>query len=161
MLNDPQHEYTYFYKALFSYIAAQVIFTWIGRSLILRRVRRQLENGVVRFNTLLAGNNSVAYQTYKDTKAGLGTAGYHYTGFIAARQETNGISTHLPQYGSFDDLEKVIQEHRIVQHGVPVTRRKPETAGSVRHAEDFHERSDDQRHRRNDHREPGDDARAR
>jgi exopolysaccharide biosynthesis polyprenyl glycosylphosphotransferase len=113
VLNDPQHNYTYFYKALFAYIVAQTLFTWIGRNNILRRIHRQLKNGTIRFNTLLAGNNAIAYKIYKDTKNGLGLAGYHYTGFIAACHEVNGISTYLPQYGCFDDLEKVIQEHQI------------------------------------------------
>lgn len=113
VINDPQRQYTYFYKALFTYIGTQILFTWIGRNIILRRVRRQLHTGAVQFNTLLAGNNSVAYKIYKSTKKGLATAGYHYTGFIAACHETNGISTYLPQYGCFDDLEKVIDEHQI------------------------------------------------
>jgi exopolysaccharide biosynthesis polyprenyl glycosylphosphotransferase len=113
VLNDPQREYTYFYKALFTYMAAQTVFTWIGRNIILHTVRRQLENGSVQFNTLLAGNNSIAAKIYKDTKSGLRTAGYHYTGFIAAAQEANGVSTYLPQFGCFGDLEKVIDEHNI------------------------------------------------
>lgn len=113
VINDPQHKYTYFYKALFTYIAAQLFFTGLGRSLLLGSVRKQLEKGYVQFNTLLVGGNSVATKIYNDTKTGLRLAGYHYTGFVAAAPEPNGISAHLPQYGYVKDLEKVIREQRV------------------------------------------------
>lgn len=113
MINDPQHKYTYFYKALFTYIWAQLFFTWLGRSLLLSSVHRQLRKGLVKFNTLLVGGNSVATKIYKDTKAGLKLAGYHYTGFIAAAPEPNGISAYLPQFGYVADLERVIREKQV------------------------------------------------
>jgi exopolysaccharide biosynthesis polyprenyl glycosylphosphotransferase len=113
VINDPQHKYTYFYKALFTYIFAQTFFTWIGRNFLLNRVHHQLVKGAIQFNTLLVGNNGVASKIYHDTKAGLRLAGYHYTGFVAAGQNTNGICTYLPQYGSFGDMQKVIREQQI------------------------------------------------
>lgn len=113
VLNDPQHEYTYFYKALFTYIWAQLFFTWIGRSIVLGRVRRQLAEGSVQFNTLLVGGNSVATRIYTETKTGLGLAGYHYTGFVSATPEVNGVGVHLPQYGSIADIERVVREKKV------------------------------------------------
>lgn len=113
VINDPQHKYTYFYKALFSYMAAQFLFTWIGRSILLKKVKKQLENGTIKFNTLLAGNNGVATKIYNETRAGLRLAGYHYKGFVAATEEANGVSQYLPQYGCLADMEKVINEHDI------------------------------------------------
>lgn len=113
VINDPQHKYTYFYKAIFTYIAAQLFFTWLGRNIILNKVHRQLANGRVQFNTLLVGGNSVASKIYNDTRAGLKTAGYHYTGFVTATAETNGISNYLPQFGCITDLEKVIREQHV------------------------------------------------
>ena len=113
MINDPQHKYTYFYKALFTYIWVQLFFTWLGRSLLLSSVHRQLKKGIVKFNTLLVGGNAVATKIYNDTKAGLKLAGYHYTGFIAAAPEPNGISAYLPQYGYVADLERVIREKQV------------------------------------------------
>ncbi|WP_276481214.1 sugar transferase [Paraflavitalea pollutisoli] len=113
VINDPQHKYTYFYKALFTYIWAQLFFTWIGRSFILSKVRRQLYEGSVQFNALLVGGNSLATKIYTDTKNGLRLAGYHYTGFVAAPSEVNGISAHLPQYGHIADIGSVVRDQQV------------------------------------------------
>lgn len=113
VINDPQTQYTYYYKALLVYIAAQLIFTWIGRSILLDMVRRQLNNGYVRFNTLLVGGNSVAEKIYRDTREGLQNAGYHYTGYIAAGHDGNGISQHLAKRGTLQDMEQVIKDQDI------------------------------------------------
>jgi polysaccharide biosynthesis protein PslA len=113
VINDPQKQYTYYYKALLIYMAAQLLFTWTGRSLLLEMVRKQLTKGLVRFNTLLIGGNSVAEKIYFDTREGLRTAGYHYTGFICAGTEPNGIKQHISWYGMLKDMEKVIEEQEI------------------------------------------------
>ncbi len=33
VINDPQKQYTYYYKALLCYVAAQMFFTWLARNL--------------------------------------------------------------------------------------------------------------------------------
>jgi exopolysaccharide biosynthesis polyprenyl glycosylphosphotransferase len=112
VINDPQKDYTYYYKALSVYIVAQLVFTWLGRSILLNKVKKQLLQGHLRFNTLLVGGNSMAEQIFLDTRDGLRTAGYHYTGFISAG-EPNGISKHIPWHGWLHDMEKVIDERAI------------------------------------------------
>ncbi len=112
VINDPQKQYTYYYKALSCYVAAQLFFTWIGRNFLLNRVKKQLVQGAMRFNTLLIGGTSIAERIFLDTRDGLRTAGYHYTGFISAG-EPNGISHHIPWHGWLRDMEKVIHERNI------------------------------------------------
>ena len=113
VINDPHPGYTYYYKTLFSFFIAQFFFTWLGRSVILTMVRKQLQKGSVRFNTLLVGANSIASKIFKETKTGLRSGGYHYTGFIANDHHTNGIAEHLPNYGHLRDVERVIDEKNI------------------------------------------------
>lgn len=112
VINDPQTQYTYYYKALSGYTAAQLLFTWLGRNFLLNKVKKQLLQGRLRFNTLLVGGNSIAERIFFDTRDGLRTAGYHYTGFISAG-EPNGISRHIPWHGWLRDMEKVIHERSI------------------------------------------------
>jgi exopolysaccharide biosynthesis polyprenyl glycosylphosphotransferase len=112
VINDPQTQYTYYYKALSCYAAAQLLFTWLGRNFLLNKVKKQLLQGDLRFNTLLVGGNSIAERIFLDTRDGLRTAGYHYTGFISAG-EPNGISHHIPWHGWLRDMEKVIHERSI------------------------------------------------
>ena len=112
VINDPQTQYTYYYKALLSYVTAQMVFTWLGRVVLLNMVKKQLLKGQLRFNTLLIGGNSIAEKIYLDTRDGLRTAGYHYTGFISAG-EPNGITNHIPWHGWLKDMEKVIAERNV------------------------------------------------
>lgn len=112
VINDPQTQYTYYYKALSGYIAAQAIFTWLGRVIILNKVKKQLHQGHLRFNTLLVGGNNIAEKIYLETRDGLRTAGYHYSGFISAG-EPNGIADHIPWHGWLQDMEKVVHERNI------------------------------------------------
>jgi exopolysaccharide biosynthesis polyprenyl glycosylphosphotransferase len=90
-----------------------MFFTWTGRSLVLDAVKNQLVKGTVRFNTLLIGGKSIAEKIYFDTREGLRTAGYHYTGFLCAEAQPNGISHHLPCHGWLPEMEKVIDEQHI------------------------------------------------
>jgi polysaccharide biosynthesis protein PslA len=112
VINDPQKDYTYYYKALSCYIVAHLVFTWLGRSFLLNMVKKQLVQGHLRFNTLLVGGNGMAERIFLDTRDGLRSAGYHYTGFISAG-EPNGIGYHLPWHGRLHEMEKVIDEGAI------------------------------------------------
>jgi polysaccharide biosynthesis protein PslA len=113
VINDPSPGYTYYYKTFFSFLIAQFFFTWLGRSIILTIIKKQLDKGFVRFNTLLVGGNPVASKIFKETKAGLRSGGYHYTGFIANDDNTNGIAEELENYGDLEDIEKVVDEKNI------------------------------------------------
>ncbi len=112
VINDPQKQYTYYYKSLFCFVVVQFLFTWVGRSLILTTVSRQLATGKVVFNTLLAGSNKTALNIFLETKEGLRRSGFHYAGFINGA-ETNGIAEHLPKLGSLPELSQIIDKHDI------------------------------------------------
>lgn len=113
VINDPQNQYTYYYKAFFTYLAAQFVFTWLGRWFILSRANKQLQSGKIKFNTLLIGNNSFAGKIFEDTRAGLQTAGFHYAGFVTTNGHSNGIADKIPELGNLQSLETIIKEHNI------------------------------------------------
>ncbi|RYG05661.1 MAG: sugar transferase [Chitinophagaceae bacterium] len=113
VINDPQTEYTYYYKSLFSYVSAQLVFTWTGRMVILTIRSRQLKKGRVRFNTLLVGSDTLATGIYNDTKKGLATNGFHYTGFVKGKEPMNGVAEFLPELGTLDQLSMVVDKNKI------------------------------------------------
>ena len=76
-------------------------------------MKHQLDNGLVRFNTLLVGNNRVATKIYENTIAGLKHAGYHYTGYLSVNNEKNGLYQYLPLFGDLNTLEKTVTEKNI------------------------------------------------
>lgn len=107
VINDPQHQYTYYYKAFFAYLGAQILFSWFFRWITLRRVKKQIDSGAVKFNTLLAGGNGQAVRIYQETRTGLQVSGFHYIGYLSRPEQSAAIP--IPRLGSFDDLEQCIE----------------------------------------------------
>jgi polysaccharide biosynthesis protein PslA len=115
VINDPQTDYRYYYKAFFTFLSSQFIFTLVGRWLILDLVKTQLESGIIHFNSLLVGGDSIAVQTYTETYKGLAHMGYHYCGYVS-----NGSPRQIPvppwdltRLGLVADLETIIDTHQI------------------------------------------------
>lgn len=113
VINDPHQTYTYYYYSFFGFLLMQFFFTWLGRWLILYFVNRQRRKGTIRFNTLLAGNDSLAARIYHETKDGLRLAGYHYTGYVYSREYGEELNGLLPCFGSLDNLERVLEKENI------------------------------------------------
>ncbi len=113
VINDPQTDYRYYYKAFFTFLAAQFLLTLLGRWIILTAVRTQVEKGRIKFNTLLIGANGIAAKTYVETQKGLRAAGYRYSGYVYPEYNGRNPISDLPALGSVADLEKTIDMHRI------------------------------------------------
>ena len=112
VINDPQTDYRYYYKAYFTFLAAGFSFTILGRWMLLRIAKNQLEKGKVKFNTLLVGSSPAASRTYRETNKGLLSVGYHYTGYIS-NENGNGLSKQLKQLGKIEEMEAVIDNNQI------------------------------------------------
>ena len=111
---DPKNGYTYFYYAFFTLLGIHFFLTFIGRWLILRKVKRQLLNGDVFFNTLMIGSQENAIHIYRETELSLRDGGYRYTGFVTPDQNgKNGINKLLPKLGEIEEIEIIIDKYSI------------------------------------------------
>ena len=114
VINDPVKDYHYFYQTYFIFLFSHFFLTLTGRIIILNLVRLQVSRGTVVFNTLLVGSDAVATKIYKDSKDGLSSAGYRYTGYVSnPNQQNNGIARYLPQLGDQAGIEQIIDQHDI------------------------------------------------
>jgi exopolysaccharide biosynthesis polyprenyl glycosylphosphotransferase len=114
VINDPVKDYHYFYKTYFIYLVAQFVLTLSGRLLLLSVVRTQVSRGKVVFNALLVGCDDVATKVYKESREGLRSSGYYYSGYVSNNnQHNNGIARFLPQLGDSKDIERTIDRHDI------------------------------------------------
>ena len=114
VINDPQTDYRYYYKAFFTFLGTQLILTLLGRWMLLNLVRGQLDRGKVRFNTLLIGSPGLSSKIFDETHKALRLTGYHYTGYLS--DESTGKNTmerQLPLLGAIDDMEKTIDKNEI------------------------------------------------
>ena len=112
VINDPEKDYTYFYKTYFIFIAITFFLTFLGRWVLLNMAKRQMRSNVVQFNTLLIGSGDLAARTYKDTIYGLNDIGHHYIGYLQ-HGIADSMNRLLKKFGTLEDLEKVIDESKI------------------------------------------------
>ncbi len=111
---DPKNGYTYFYFAFFTLLGIHFFLTFIGRWLILRKVKRQLLGGNVFFNTLMIGSQENAIRIFRETELNLRDGGYRYTGYVTHDiNGKNGISKLLPKLGEIDEIESIIDKEDI------------------------------------------------
>ncbi|MEO7922368.1 MAG: sugar transferase [Chitinophagaceae bacterium] len=118
LLDDAKKGYSYYYIAFLCLFGFHFIFTFFGRWLLLNKVKSQLLNGNVFFNTLMVGSQENAIRIYKETERSLHDGGYRYAGFVTPdpdsyRDAKNGIHRLIPKLGSVDDLERIIDANNI------------------------------------------------
>ena len=114
IINDINKDYTYYYQSFFIYLLIQFLLTSIGRILVLRRIKKNINRGEFVYNTLIIGGNQQAIAIYKDINDNEVKLGYTFKGFVYADNSgSNGMSAFLPKLGSINELEKIIDEHSI------------------------------------------------
>lgn len=116
ILNDLKtlnKDYNYYYAAFFSLLAIHFLLTIIGRLIIINQARRQLISGTVSFNTLLIGGNGTALRIYNETVKSFRKDGFHYKGYISAKENGKYVDEMLPLLGTLDQLEDAIDNHSV------------------------------------------------
>jgi exopolysaccharide biosynthesis polyprenyl glycosylphosphotransferase len=127
VLNDIKNNYTYYYLAFFCLLGIHFTLTFLGRLIFLNLAKKQLVNGSVRFNTLVIGNSDYANRIFRDTEKNLRSDGYYYTGYVTpSANGKNGLTKALPELGSIESLESIIDNNNI--HQVVLAMEKSEHA---------------------------------
>lgn len=114
ILDDVRDNYSYYYLAFLFLFAVHFTFTFLGRWILLNKVKRQLLQGKVYFNTLMVGSHDTAVRILKETERNLKDGGYRFAGFVTPDQNgKNGIQKLTPKLGTIDDLETIIEANNI------------------------------------------------
>jgi polysaccharide biosynthesis protein PslA len=114
ILDDAKNDYKYYYRAFVCLLLVHFLLTFIGRLMLLNKVKQQLLDGKVFFNTLMIGSQDNASRILKETERNLHDGGYRYTGFITPNP--NGqtrLHELLPELGNMHELEQVIDHNQI------------------------------------------------
>lgn len=116
LLDDVKDNYYYYYVAFLGLFLTHLCFIFFGRWLLLNKVKKQLLSGQVYFNTLMVGSQYNALKIFRETGKSLLDGGYHYVGFVSPNHiSTDNIQKLIPKLGTIDELEQIIDEHKIVQ----------------------------------------------
>jgi exopolysaccharide biosynthesis polyprenyl glycosylphosphotransferase len=114
LLDDVENDYSYYYLAFLCLFGLHFIFTFLGRWLLLRKMKQQLLQGKVHFNTLMVGSQDNALRIYKETEKSLHDGGYRYAGFVTPDDNSkNGIHKLIPKLGTIEKLESIIDTNDI------------------------------------------------
>ena len=113
VINDPQTDYRYYYKAYFTFLIMHFLITWAGRWILLSLAKIQIRKGKIVFNSLLLGSGPVGVKTYEETRSGLLANGYQYTGYIQPNSSGDKMNIPLPCLGNAVQLENLIDQENI------------------------------------------------
>ena len=117
ILDDVQDDYSYYYVAFLFLFAIHFVFTFLGRWFVLSKVKRQILEGKVYFNTLMVGSQDNAIRIFKETERNLHDGGYRYLGYVSPysdqRDGKNGIQKLIPKLGGINELESIIDRSHI------------------------------------------------
>lgn len=114
LLDDAKNNYSYYYAAFLLLFSLHFIITFTGRWGILNKVKKQLLEGKVSFNTLLVGGPETAARIFRETEKNLHDSGYRYTGLATTTNEgKNGFHKFLPKLGTQQELETIIDQYNI------------------------------------------------
>ena len=113
VINDPQTDYRYYYKAYFIFLFMHFGITWAGRWLLLSLAKMQIRKGKMVFNSLLIGSGTIGVKTYEDTVSGLRANGYQYTGYVQPDSSPGEMNIVLPCLGNTDRLEEIVDSQNI------------------------------------------------
>lgn len=113
-LNDNSADNAYYYKSFFVYLLIQFLCTSLGRIIVMRGIKNEINKGRFGYNTLMIGGNQQAVNIYQDILDNEVKLGYTFKGFVYADDSANnGMSHYLPRLGSIDQLEEIIDKHQI------------------------------------------------
>jgi polysaccharide biosynthesis protein PslA len=118
ILNDVPLEdqyYTYFYKVIAFYFCVHTLLVFTIRLILLGITKKQLQQGIVSFPTIIIGNNAAALKLVKEEHNQLIAFGFKLIGYINYKPKQNGLSKVLPELGLFSDIDEVIEHHKIKQ----------------------------------------------
>jgi len=113
VINDPQTDYRYYYKAYFIFLFTHFGITWAGRWLLLSLAKMQIRKGKIVFKSLLVGSGTIGVKTFEDTITGLRANGYQYTGYVQPNSAPDNMNIALPCLGNTDRLEEIVDRQNI------------------------------------------------
>lgn len=116
LLDDIQDglDFRYYYKGFFYLLLLQMGFIFLGRSIILQAVKKQIAQGFAGFNILLIGNHNAMQKAFRDIKKDTEITGWHVAGYVELNNvHARPVTKWMNKLGHLNELENLIGEHCI------------------------------------------------
>jgi len=103
----------YYYKGFIALFTLQFFLVFLGRALILTRVKKQIHSGKAGFNILMIGSSEMIRNAYHYLPELQPIIGWHLSGYLLAPEEKS-IKNFAPKFlGNFSQLDHIIDEQGI------------------------------------------------
>lgn len=130
LLDDVENDYRYYYSAFASLFVLNFLLCFSGRLIILGRVKKQIVERIVRFKGIIVGDYDHALRIFREAEKKLEVEGYYVIGYVSLSPEKN-MQRALPCLGHIDDLEKIIDEHRLSLVVLAIDKNQPLLATAI------------------------------
>ncbi len=114
ILDDVINSYRNYYLLFGVLFSLQFFLTLTFRLILTSDTLRKIRSRKLGFNTLIIGSNMQAVETYKELEAQKQSYGNRILGFVSVHtKEHYQLSDYIPLLGSWKNLEKIIDNHKI------------------------------------------------
>ncbi|MBO7227682.1 MAG: sugar transferase [Bacteroidales bacterium] len=137
LLDDNINSYRYYYFSFLVLFILHFSLTYICRLIITSRTVHRVHARKIGFNTLLIGSKDNAYKIYKEIDNQETYSGNFFVGFVTVNGTVNEeLKTVMPNLGSFNDLNRIIEEQKIEEVIIAVEDYEHEKISAIIHSLD-------------------------
>ncbi len=114
ILDDYILQYKFYYLSFFALFSFQFVLTYIPRLILTSHTHKQIQKGVIGFNTLMIGSWKNAYKYYTLLNRKPKLSGNNFLGFINVQKQIYSKLHHeIPHLGGLKELIDLIELHKI------------------------------------------------
>jgi exopolysaccharide biosynthesis polyprenyl glycosylphosphotransferase len=132
ILDDAINTYRAYYLSFITLFTLHFFFTYLFRLTLTTITVRKIHKGIIGFNTVIVGGNDNALKIYKDITNQEISAGNKFIGFVNAfNKDEYKLSKYLPHLGTYKDLNKIINKHKVEEVIIAIERSETETIDRI------------------------------
>ena len=125
LIYDAIGDYNIYYKEFFALLLTQTTITFGIRLFFLKKVKTQLSNGSVFFNTLIVGNGNNSTALYHTIITNKEKTGFRVTGFVNTNGNTgSALPPTISNFGKADDIAGIITQQHIEEVIIAVEKKE-------------------------------------
>lgn len=114
LLDDYISDYRDYYQIFFLLFFGQFLLTVLFRIIILTRAKRQLQKGVVAYNTIIIGSDLRASSIHQEITHYKKSLGYAFVGYVEANgHHGSDLDKFMPCLGNLSQLNDIINARNI------------------------------------------------
>lgn len=114
LLDDYVKGYRDYYQVFFVLLAGQFLVTTTARMIILTRAKRQLQKGLVAYNTIIIGSDQRASSIHQEIIHYKKSLGYAFVGYVEADgAHDSGLKEYMPRLGNLHQLPEILASRNI------------------------------------------------